>query len=232
MKVRVLAFATASDHLGRAPLEVELPDGARLSDLRRLLEAEKPGLAALWPRLAVAVGGQLVQGDPPLSAGIEVALLPPVSGGRPESAVGAAAARPILCHGPLDAAALSREVESPERGALLLFLGAVRNSHAGRSVVALTYSSYEPMAAERIERICRELEAGAAGLKVAIQHRLGQVPAGEASVVIAVASPHRQAAYDASRLALERLKKEVPIWKLEHYGDGSESWREEEALLA
>lgn len=150
MKVRVLAFATASDFLGRAPLEVELADGARLSDLRRRLETDKPGLAALWPRLAVAVGGQLVQDDRPLADGIEVALLPPVSGGRPEIATEGPAQRPILCHGPLDAAALSREVESPERGALLLFLGAVRNSHAGRAVEALTYSSYETMATERI----------------------------------------------------------------------------------
>ena len=122
------------------------------------------------------------------------------------------------------------EVASPERGAVLVFEGRVRNHHGGRAVAALTYSAYETMAAERLERICRELEESAPGLKVAIRHRLGEVPAGEASVVIAVASPHRQAAYEASRLALERLKKEVPIWKLERYGDGSESWREEEAL--
>lgn len=221
MRVRVLAFATASNHLGRAPLAVELEAGARLSDLRRALEARSPPLAALWPRLAVAVGGKLVTDDPPLADGVEVALLPPVSGGRPPS---------CLCHGPLDADALRGEVESPERGAVLVFLGAVRNAHAGRGVTALTYSAYEPMADERLERICRELEAAAPGLRVAIRHRLGTVPAGEASVVIAVASPHRQAAYEASRLALERLKKEVPIWKLEHYDDGSESWREEEAL--
>lgn len=226
MKVRVLAFATASDHLGRSPRMVELAEGARLSDLRRALEAESPGIAALWPRLAVAVGGKLVQGDPELTGGVEVALLPPVSGGRP----GGQPPASHLSHGPLDADAVRLEVEAPERGAVLVFLGAVRNHHAGRAVTALSYSAYEGMADERLARICRELEDGAPGLRVAIRHRLGEVPAGEASVVIAVASPHRQAAYEASRLALERLKKEVPIWKLEHYGDGSTSWREEEAL--
>lgn len=230
MKVRVLAFATASDHLGRSPRTVELAEGARLSDLRRALEAESPGIAALWPRLAVAVGGKLVQDDPELKDGVEVALLPPVSGGRPEGQPEGLPPASHLSHGPLDADAVRREVEAPERGAVLVFLGAVRNSHAGRAVRALTYSAYEGMADERLARICRELEDGAPGLRVAIRHRLGEVPAGEASVVIAVASPHRQAAYEASRLALERLKKEVPIWKLEHYGDGSTSWREEEAL--
>lgn len=223
MKVRVLAFATASDHLGRGPRQVELPEGSTLSDLRRRLEQEAPGIAALWPRLAVAVGGKLAPGDPLLTDGVEVALLPPVSGGAP---------RPALCHGPLDVAALSVEVAGPERGAVLLFLGTVRNHHQGRAVAALDYSSYESMAAERLETICRELEAAAPGLKVAIQHRLGEVPAGEASVVIAVASPHRQAAYEASRMALERLKKEVPIWKRERYADGTEAWREEEALVS
>lgn len=222
MKVRVLAFATASDHLGRAPRLVELAEGSRLSDLRRRLEAEAPGLGVLWPRLAVAVGGQLAPGDPELADGVEVALLPPVSGGAPP---------PALCHGPLDVAALSAEVAGPERGALLVFLGNVRNHHGGRAVEALDYSAYASMAAERLALICRELEAAAPGLRVAIQHRLGEVAAGEASVVIAVAAPHRQAAYEASRLALERLKKEVPIWKRERYADGSEAWREEEALL-
>ncbi len=221
MKVRILAFATASELLGRAPRTIELAEGARLSDLKRLLEAENNAWSTLWPRLAIAIGGQFRQDDAILTEGVEVALLPPVSGGSP---------LPFLCHTPLDPAVVQREVEAPERGALLLFLGVVRNNHAGREVVKLSYSAYEAMAGERLERICRELEAAEPGLKVVIQHRLGEVAAGEPSVVIAVASPHRQAAYEASRLALERLKKEVPIWKLEHFTDGSEAWREVESL--
>jgi MoaE-MoaD fusion protein len=229
VKVRVLAFATAGQLLG-GNRDVELQDGARLSDLKRMLEAENPRWQALWPRLAVAVGGQLRQDDADLADGIEVALLPPVSGGSPG---------PWLCHGPLDVGAAIAEVAGPERGAVLVFLGTVRDHHGGRAVEKLTYSAYEEMAAERLAAICRELEAAphgrgpepqSPGLKVAIRHRLGEVPAGEASVVIAVASAHRQAAYEASRTALERLKKEVPIWKLEHYGDGSQAWREEESL--
>lgn len=81
MKIHVVAFATASDVLGRGPNEVELPDGARLSDLRALLFERHPRLETLWPRLAVAVDGALAKDDPELEPGVEVALLPPVSGG-------------------------------------------------------------------------------------------------------------------------------------------------------
>ena len=88
------------------------------------------------------------------------------------------------------------------------------------AVERLTYSAYRSMAEERLARIVREIEAAGENLAIAIVHRLGEVPAGEASVVIAAASPHRAAAYEASRGALERLKHEVPIWKREHYAGG------------
>jgi molybdopterin synthase catalytic subunit len=106
----------------------------------------------------------------------------------------------------------------------------VRNHHGGRAVERLTYSAYRSMAEERLLTIVREIEAEEDDLALAIVHRLGEVPAGEASVAIAAASPHRAAAYEASRRALERLKKEVPIWKRERYAGGEEAWREEEKL--
>lgn len=225
MKVRILAFATAGQLLGGGSRTLELEPGSRLSDLKTRLETEDPRWSSLWPRLAIAVGGRLRKDDPELAEGDEVALLPPVSGGAPEPAS-------HLTHAPLDVDAARRAVEAPERGAVLLFLGTVRNHHAGRPVLGLTYSAYESMAEERLATICLELEAASPGLRVLIRHRLGEVPAGEPSVVIAVASPHREAAYAASRSALERLKKEVPIWKLERYADGEEAWREEEPLSA
>jgi molybdopterin synthase catalytic subunit/molybdopterin converting factor small subunit len=226
VKVRVLAFATAGQLLG-GNRDVELQDGARLSDLKRMLEAENPRWQALWPRLAVAVGGKLRQDDAELADGVEVALLPPVSGGAPSGD----GLESCLSHAPLDVAATMREVEAPELGAVLVFLGTVRNHHAGRPVEKLTYSAYEVLAEERLATICSELAAASPGVKVAIQHRLGEVPAGEPSVVIAVASAHREEAYETSRLALERLKKEAPIWKLEHYADGTADWREVEPLI-
>ena len=106
-----------------------------------------------------------------------------------------------------------------------------RERRGHRVDAKLTYSAYRPMAAQALERIAVRARARATeGLRVAIVHRLGEVPVGEASVAIAIAAPHRAAAYEASRPALERLKSEVPIWKREHYADGSAAWREEEPL--
>ena len=224
MKIRLLAFASAGDALGATELELEVPDGSRVADLRVRLDREYPKLGPLWPRLALAVDGRIVSGDAPLVDGAEVALLPPVSGGTEDSL------RADLVDGPLDTGQVVAGVSGPGRGAVVIFLGTVRDHHAGRPVGKLTYSAYRPMALEGLRKIVTDLEAGSSGLRAAIVHRLGEVPVGEASVVIAVASPHRAAAYEASRTALERLKAEIPIWKREHYADGGAVWREEEPL--
>ncbi|MCP3958536.1 MAG: molybdopterin converting factor [bacterium] len=223
MKVRVIAFATASDILGSEILELTLPEGSGVERLRQELVDTHPLLEAMWDRLAVAVDGDLVRGERRLRDGCEVALLPPVSGGAP---------RAYLVDGPIDVAAVERSVADPACGAVLLFLGNVRDHHAGRRVEKIDYSGYRSMAEAVLERIVADLEAGDESLRVAIVHRLGEVPVGEASVVIAASSPHRAAAYEASRLALERLKREAPIWKREHYVGGEATWREEESLVA
>ncbi len=223
MKITVLAFATAAEALGGEPLELEVAEGSKLSELEGILCARFPRLVPLWPRLAVAVDGQLASLETSLSEGMEVALLPPVSGGSD-------ALLPLLSQGPIDCALVEATVRHPSRGAVLVFRGDVRHHHQGRPVDKLTYSAYRPMAEARLGRIVRELEDTGDNLRVAIVHRLGEVAAGETSVVIAVASPHREAAYGASREALERLKKEVPIWKQEHFTDGEATWREVEPL--
>src|SRR5690242_6652733 len=209
MKIRLLAFACAGDALGATELEMELPDDSRVSDLRGRLDREYPKLGPLWPRLALAVDGRIVSEDAPLVDGAEVALLPPVSGGSGDS-------QADLVDGLIDTGQAVSAVSGPGRGAVVIFLGTVRDSHAGRPVEKLTYSAYRPMALEGLRKIVADLEAGHPGLRAAIVHRLGEVPVGEASVVIAVGSPHRAAAYEASRTALERLKAEIPIWKREH----------------
>lgn len=142
-----------------------------------------------------------------------------------------AAERVDIVDGPIDIGGVERLVADPAHGAVVLFLGTVRNHHQGRQVEMLTYSSYRPMAREKLATIVRDLE-DAGTVRVAIVHRVGDVPLGEASVVIAVASAHRAAAYETSREALERLKREVPIWKREHYTGGDVAWREEEPLSA
>lgn len=222
MRIRLLAFASAGDALGATETELELPEGSRVADLRARLDRDHPALAPLWPRLAIAVDGRISGPYEPLRDGIEVALLPPVSGG-----IGGGGLAELV-DGPIDVDRAVRSVEAPGFGAVVVFLGTVRNHHAGRAVEKLTYSAYRRMAADTLAKIVADLETG--GPRVSIVHRLGEVPVGEASVVIAVGSPHRAAAYEASRTALERLKAEVPIWKREHYAEGEAVWREEEAL--
>ena len=112
----------------------------------------------------------------------------------------------------------------------MLFLGTVRDLHEGRAVAGIDYSAYETMAERAIARIEIELEAATPGLRVAIVHRLGELTVGEASVAIAASSPRRGAAQEAARVALERVKREVPVWKRERYVDGGSAWREEESL--
>lgn len=221
----MLAFASAGDALGAGEMELDLPEGSRVSDLRDRLDREHPGLVPLWPRLAVAVDGRVVSLEEPLREGCEVALLPPVSGGS-----GADIPVAELVDGPIDTDRVVASVAGPDCGAVVVFQGTVRNHHSGRPVEKLTYSAYRSMAQETLARIVSDLSTSSPGLRAAIVHRLGEVPAGEPSVVIAVASPHRAAAYEASRTALERLKAEVPIWKREHYADGEAVWREEERL--
>lgn len=223
MKIRLLAFASAGDALGTTEADLEMPEGSRVADLRERLDRDHPGLAPLWPRMAIAVDGRVVSADAELKDGVEVALLPPVSGGTEAYA--------DLIDGPIDTGRAVAAVSGPGRGAVVVFLGTVRDHHAGRPVAKLTYSAYRPMALEGLRRIATDLEAAHQDLRAAIVHRLGEVPVGEASVVIAIGSPHRAAAYEASRTALERLKAEIPIWKREHYADGEAAWREEESLV-
>ena len=229
MKIRLLTFASAMDAVGAPELELEIPDGARVVDLKAELDERYPQLEGLWSRLAVAIDGEVADDEQTLSDGAEVALLPPVSGGAPETL--SARSRATITDSTLDPTAISRLVESPAFGAVLIFSGNVRASHGGRDVESITYSAYEKMARMRLEKIVSELEAGEDTVRVAIVHRVGNVPVGEASVLIAVASPHRAACYETSRRALERLKAEVPIWKREHYVGGETVWREEESLV-
>jgi molybdopterin synthase catalytic subunit len=239
VQVRVLAFATAADALGAGEIAFELPEGSDVAELRRRLAAAHPALGPLWPRLAVAVDGRIAGDGEALAPGAEVALLPPVSGGAAAGpGVEAPPAAPPLdraeltglVEGPLPVAAAEAAVAHPGCGAVVVFLGTVRDRHAGRAVAGITYTAYRAMAAAVLRGIAADLEAAAPGLRAAIVHRLGRLDVGEASVVIATAAPHRAAAYEASRTALERLKREAPIWKREHYADGGSAWREEEAL--
>jgi molybdopterin synthase catalytic subunit len=135
-----------------------------------------------------------------------------------------------LTSAPIDLAALQAQVAARSRGALVLFVGTVRDHNAGRRVAGIRYDAYRAMAERTLASIAADLERDEPGLACAIVHRLGELAAGEASIAIACAAPRRDAAFAAARRALERVKREAPIWKLERYADGTAAWRQEEAL--
>ena len=186
---------------------------------RRELEAATVG--DVWPALGLgdepagllyAVNRDYADRDRELQDGDEVALIPPVSGGSF-----------LLVAGPLDVAAVVHEVEDPEAGAVASFVGTVRRRSRERDVLHLEYEAYEDMAEPMLAALGKELTERHGLCGVAIHHRLGRVEIGQASVVIAVSAPHRSAALDACREAIETLKTTIPLWKKEVY-EGGEEW--------
>lgn len=135
-----------------------------------------------------------------------------------------ASAYAAVVTGPIDPARLLGDALSPDDGAALLFWGVVRNQNDGRAVSHLEYSAYAEMAERMMRRIGDEAIARFGVSDVRVLHRVGRLEIGEASVAIAVASPHRGEAYEASRYVIEELKRRVPVWKREGYVDGESGW--------
>ena len=120
--------------------------------------------------------------------------------------------------------ALLTDVQSPERGGTCVFLGTVRNGPEEVGVTEIEYSAYEPMADAELERILGEVRERWPTARAALRHRLGRVPAGEASIAIAVAAPHRAEAFAACRHVIEEVKRRLPVWKKEYRVDGTAAW--------
>jgi molybdopterin synthase catalytic subunit len=131
-----------------------------------------------------------------------------------------------VARGPLDVGCLIAEVAASERGATAAFLGTVRAGPEDGPVVQIVYSAYEAMLEEEFGRIAAEARARWPGAAVAAQHRLGDVPLGEASIAVVVAAPHRDAALEACRYVIEEAKRRLPVWKREILADGSAAWRD------
>ena len=129
-----------------------------------------------------------------------------------------------LTHSPIDTSAVLAQVSSNDTGAVVLFLGTTREFTKGRQTESLDYECYPQMAETKLA----ELEAQAREkwplVHVAIVHRLGHLELGEASIAIAVSSPHRQAAFEAGKWLIDTIKEDVPIWKQENWADGTSEW--------
>lgn len=132
--------------------------------------------------------------------------------------------RAALVSRPIDFAALVAEVADHSCGAVSIFLGTVRNVHEGRAVTGIEYKAYEGMAVREMEAILLRARERFAVEHIVVEHRLGMLELGDASIAIVAAHPHRQPAMEATRFVIEEIKKTVPIWKLEHYADGTREW--------
>jgi MoaE-MoaD fusion protein len=207
MRVRVRLFAGLRERAGSGSREVELPDGAVVGDLWPALElGEEP------PGLLYAVNREYAEGTVALSAGDEVAVIPPVSGGTF-----------TLSEQPLSVDAAVSEVRSDGAGAIATFVGTTRARSRGRDVLHLEYEAYEGMAERVMSELADSLKTRYEICDVAIHHRVGRVDIGETSVVIAISAPHRADALSACRDAIDELKVSVPLWKKEFY-EGGEEW--------
>lgn len=129
-----------------------------------------------------------------------------------------------LTHDPIDYAALTESVRSPQAGATLLFLGTVREFTQGRQTVRLNYEAYPEMAMVQMQKLLDAAQSRWPIVAGAIVHRLGRLELGDISIAVAVSTPHRHQAYDAGRWLIDTLKETVPIWKEENWSDGSKEW--------
>ncbi len=204
VRVTVRLFAGLRERAGRARLELD--DVASVDAVWERLELgdEPPGLLYAVNREYVTRGHVLHDGD-------EVAVIPPVSGGSL-----------VLSAEPLDVSAVVAEAASDDAGAISTFVGTVRRSSRGREVVRLEYEAFEEMAEPMLRSLADELTERHGLCAVAIHHRVGVVEIGEPSIVIAVSAPHRAAAIEACREAIDTLKQTIPLWKKEIYADGEE----------
>jgi MoaE-MoaD fusion protein len=219
MRVRVLFFGVLKDIVGKPADEIDLPDGSSVADVLRRYESQVPQLKQSLPSLAMAVNQQYGGPDTKLKANDEVALLPPVSGGAPELTERRRSA--TIVREVIDTQRVVGALKRGEDGAALVFEGVVRNQTRGRKTLYLDYEAYEEMALQEMESLANQALQQFQVRDVAIVHRLGRLEIGETSVLIAVASAHRAAAFDACRWLIDTLKRTVPIWKKEHFEDGA-----------
>jgi molybdopterin synthase catalytic subunit len=129
-----------------------------------------------------------------------------------------------LTHNPIDYHALTESVRRPDCGAVVLFLGTVRDLTDGKVTVALDYEAYPGMAEKKMAEIEADTRSRWHVADIAMIHRLGHLDVGEVSVAVAVSGPHRGEAFAACRHTIDRLKELVPIWKKENWADGSTEW--------
>ncbi len=239
VRIRVRLFAIQRELAGTREVPLELGPGATVDDAWAAVAARFPVLGPGRASVRFARNGDYAEPTTTLADGDEVAFIPPVSGGSGEAAAVAPGRRRILelRDAPFSStilADLEARLATDADGAVVGFVGRTRLSpgtpapgqegeasrHAGRSVESLGYEAHETMAIRVLDTIAAEIEERFGVERLAIVHRTGEVPLGEASIVVVAVSPHRDAAFQAARYAIDETKARAPIWKAERFADG------------
>lgn len=222
---QITLFAGLAERLNARSLHLDFAEETlQAGEIKRRLAERFPEHAALLNMSFLACNQSFAPDSAIVSREDELALLPPVSGGQDAPPSGQSPGHPdryAILEEPLRTADVLERVAHPDHGAALLFVGTTREWTQGSRTVLLEYEAYVPMALRCLEEIGEQIASRWSGTLCSIHHRIGPVGIGEASVLIAVSSPHRSDSYEASRFAIEQLKRTVPIWKKEVYEDGS-----------
>lgn len=216
MEVEVELFAGLRHRAGTRSLRVEVEQGCTVAAVVAAVQRELPVLQGAMGGVARVVDDEIVDDSFEVQEGMVLALLPPVSGGMAEEV------DRYLSAAALDRDRLIAETADERCGALVVFSGDIRNHNKGRrDVVAIDYEAHSSMAARVLAEIEAEVVENFEVHRCRVQHRLGRVEVGESSVLVVCRGAHRDGAFQGARYAIDELKRRVPLWKHEFYGDGT-----------
>lgn len=214
--MKVLFFGVLKELVGKGEDCIDVPAGTTLGNVFASYSQRYETLEGRRPSILFARNQEFATADTMLADNDEVAFLPPVSGGS-----GGDGHIFEITREAIDSRKLVDKLQRPEDGAVVVFEGVVRNNTKGRPTTHLEYECYEGMAKEQMARIGREIAEQFAIGRIGMVHRLGRLEIGEASVAVVATAPHRKPAFDAALEGINRLKREVPIWKKEFFADGA-----------
>lgn len=221
--INIRLFANLKEHFQAEKLTIELGAPVTAGRLIDHLKQVYPTSAALLNNVIVARNQALVDPDVPLLPEDEIALIPPVGGGEERDEESSFVR---LSSHSLDTEEAYRLLEDVNHGGTVIFVGTVREWTHGRQTSHLSYEAYEDMAIRQMRTIQGEIEAQFPGVTTLQWHRVGQLQPLDIAVICGASSPHRDAAFQACRTLIERLKQEVTIWKKESFKDGQSVWQE------
>lgn len=213
-------FAGLAERIGSRTVSLELSEPATVGQIRASLEEKYPEVQHELGTALAAVNQSYASDDAVVKATDEIAWIPPVGGGAFQPVHSIRVADDVL-----HVEEAYKELEDAIYGGTVLFVGTVREWTGKKHTSHLSYEAYVDMANEQMKRIAADVETEYQGVSTLQWHRTGTLYPTDIAVICAAASPHRDVAFRAARTLIERLKKEVPIWKKEYYADGNVTWQ-------